>query len=214
MILYFIDLDGTIEDSKQDMSLCVNLTRKKLSLPELELYFIEKHVNKGMDELYRNCFFDYLEKNPTKYSFVKNEYEDCYFKNVCIHTKCYEGIPEAIIALSQKGKVVVVTNKPEKISRELLKKLRLTNYITDVMGGDSCAECKPSPLPLKIAAEKLNFNRVTDKVFMIGDSLGDIKTALAFDARSVWCSWGYLKELETLKADITVNSPLELINLV
>jgi len=213
MNIYFIDLDGTIEDSKLDMSLCVNMTRKKLLIPELELSYIEKHVNKGMDELYKNCFHDYLEINPNNYTQVKTEYEDCYFNNVCVHTKYYAGIPNALKELSQKGSVVVVTNKPEKISRELLRKLDLEKFITDVMGGDSCAECKPSPLPLKIAAEKLNFNKVTDSVFMIGDSEGDVKTAHAFGARSVWCSWGYLKELRTLSADIIVNSPLELINL-
>lgn len=210
MILYFIDLDGTIEDSKHDMSLCVNLVRKKLSLPEHNINFTEKHVNKGMDELYKNCFADYIENDLSKYNIVKSEYEDCYLKNVCIHTKCYEGIPAALEFLSKKGKIIVITNKPEKISRELLKKLNLSNYITDVMGGDSCEECKPSPLPLQIAAKKLNFNNVTDTAFMIGDSIGDIKTALAFGARSVWCSWGYLNELTTLKADIIVNHPSEL----
>ncbi len=213
MILYFIDLDGTIEDSKLDMCICVNLVRKKLSLAELEFNYIEKFVNKGMDELYKNCFSDYLQVNPDFYSRVKSEYENCYFENVCIHSKCYEGIPQAILHLAEKGKVIVVTNKPEKISRELLKKLNLIHLITDVMGGDTCNECKPSPLPLKIASEKLNFNIKTDKAFMIGDSEGDIKTAQAFGARSVWCSWGYLKELTTLKADFILNSPFELINL-
>lgn len=213
MIIYFIDLDGTLEDSKLDMSLCVNLTRKKLQLNEFEPSFIEQHVNKGMDELYKNCFYDYLEKNPDNYNIVKNEYEDCYFNNVCLHTRCYEGIPQALAALSQKGKVVVVTNKPEKISRELLKKLNIADYITDVMGGDSCAECKPSPLPLHIASKKLNFNKLTDSAFMIGDSVGDIKTAQAFGARSVWCSWGYLKELIGLRADFIAKQPLDLIDL-
>ncbi|MES2615056.1 MAG: HAD-IA family hydrolase [Bdellovibrionota bacterium] len=213
MKLYFIDLDGTIEDSKQDMSLCVNLVRKKLFLPEFEIEFVEKFVNKGMDELYKNCFFDYIEKNPTNYHVVKNEYEQCYFNNVCVHTKCYEGIPEALKFLSQNGKIVVVTNKPEKISRELLKKLNLSNYISDVMGGDSCAECKPSPLPLQIATEKLAFHD-KENIFMIGDSEGDVKTAQAFGVKSVWCAWGYLKELTNLKADIVLHYPLELKNLI
>lgn len=213
MILYFIDLDGTLEDSKQDMSFCVNLVREKLLLPKLELEFITQHVNKGMDELYRNCFSDYIEKTSNGYNIVKNEYESCYLENVCIHTKCYEGIPESLKFLSKQGKIVVITNKPERISRELLKKLNLLDYITDVMGGDSCAENKPSPLPLQIAAKKLNFNKVTDTAFMIGDSEGDIKAAQAFGAKSVWCGWGYLSALKTLQADIIVSKPCELINL-
>lgn len=213
MKLFFIDLDGTLENSKLDMSLCVNVVRKKLQIPEFEIGYIEQYVNKGMDELYRNCFFDFLEQNPQNYDLVKNEYEETYFNNVCVHTKCYEGIPEALSILSQHGKIVVVTNKPEKISRELLKQLHLTGFISNVMGGDTCAECKPSALPLKIAAQQLNFNSNFDVAYMIGDSEGDVKAANAFGAKSVWCSWGYFSKIN-LTPDIIVHSPQELQKLI
>jgi HAD superfamily hydrolase (TIGR01549 family) len=213
MIIYFIDLDGTIEDSKKDMTLCVNMVRKELLLESLQNNFIEQHVNRGMNELYQNCFSDFIKINEKNFEIVKNKYEECYFNNVCIHTKCYEGIEEALEALSKKGKIVVVTNKPEKISRELLRKLNLIQFITDVMGGDSCAESKPSAMPLEIASKRLNFQKHSDIAYMIGDSLGDIKTAKAFGARSVWCSWGYLSDYSIIKADYIINYPSELATL-
>ncbi len=132
---------------------------------------------------------------------------------MCEHTTCYQGIPEAVRVLSQKGKVIVITNKPEKISRQLLKKLDLLKNITDVMGGDSCSECKPSSLPLQIAAQKLNYNSKLDTAYMIGDSEGDILCAQSFGARSVWCAWGYLKQNPLLTPDIIAHSPHELHNL-
>ena len=210
MIIYFIDLDGTIENSKLDMSLCVNKVRKNLNLVEHNLEYIEPFVNQGMNDLYHKCFSDFILNNKNGFEIIKNEYELCYFKHVSDNTKCYDGIPESIEQLAKNGKVVVITNKPEHISRELLNKLSLSPFITDIMGGDSCAECKPNPLPLHIAAKKLNFNPEVDQSFMIGDSNGDIQVAKAFGAQSVWCSWGYLKELPKLKPDIIINSPLEL----
>jgi phosphoglycolate phosphatase-like HAD superfamily hydrolase len=45
---------------------------------------------------------------------------------------------------------------------------------------------------------------------MIGDSLGDVQTARAFGAKSVWCSWGYLNKLENVSADIVLDHPSQL----
>jgi phosphoglycolate phosphatase len=213
MIVYFIDLDGTIENSKRDMSLCVNAVRKQLLLEPLRLNYIEKFVNKGMRELYQNCFSDYIDTTRHGYNIVKKKYEDYYLSHACIHTTCYEGMPQTIAALSQKGKVIVVTNKPEKISRQLLKELNLLSHITDVMGGDSCSQCKPSAMPLTISANKLNFDKQTDSAFMIGDSEGDIRCAMEFGAQSVWCSWGYLKKFPNLKPDFVAHTPQDLLNL-
>lgn len=207
MNFYFIDLDGTLEDSRLDMANCVNLVRKKLSLVESNVDEIQKYVTKGMDELYRSCF---PEKYATLSEKIKQEYENCYLENVCVYTKCYLGIPQALKSLSQKGKIIVVTNKPEKASRKLLESLELAPFITDVMGGDSCPECKPSPLPLQIAAKRHGFESASHKAFMIGDSIGDIKAARAFGAKSVWCSWGYLDTLENETADIILDNPFQL----
>lgn len=209
MNFYFIDLDGTIEDSRLDMANCVNLVREKFSLPRSNVDEIQKYVTKGMDELYRSCFSEVLSDLEK----VRQEYENCYFINSCVYTKCYDGIPEAIKKLSQSGKIIVVTNKPEKISRELLKQLDLIDFITDVMGGDSCSECKPSPLPLQIAARRHGFVTGSHSAYMIGDSLGDVQAAYAFGAKAVWCSWGYLNKLENISADIVLDHPSQLENL-
>jgi phosphoglycolate phosphatase len=211
MIIYFIDLDGTIEDSKLDMIEHVQTLRKKLNLKNLQNHDIEPFVNKGMDELYKNCFSDFISLSSENYMIVKHNYEELYYNHPCIKTTCYENIPNALKILSKKGFVIVVTNKPEKISKKLLKELNVMDYITDVMGGDSCSECKPSPLPLEIASKKLNYNPSQDTAFMIGDSLGDIKTAKAFGAKSVWCSWGYLDKLPNNEIpDYILNEPHQL----
>lgn len=221
MNFYFIDLDGTIEDSRLDMSNCVNMIRKKMNLSENNVDEIQKHVTKGMDELYRKCFHDVLSVCDTDsqeykdlFNQIKTDYEDCYLRHVCVHTKCYAGIPQALQTLSRHGKVIVVTNKPEKISRALLKALNLDGFICDVMGGDSCAECKPSPLPLKIAAHRHGFIVGQHGAFMIGDSMGDVQVAQAFGAKSVWCSWGYLDQLKGLSADVVCDHPDQLAVLI
>lgn len=215
MNFYFFDLDGTLEDSRDDMANAANAIRESLGLNLRDINILKKHVNKGMHELYINCFDDYLlnsENYDLAYNKVKQAYEDNYLDNICQNTKCYDGILETIKHLSKNGKIFVVTNKPEKHSRALLKKLELSSYITDIMGGDSCPEMKPSPLPLQVIAKRHGFVFAQDKAYMIGDSTGDVIAGKAFGATTVWCSWGYNLSFGNESPDITVNHPLELLN--
>ncbi len=217
MRFYFFDLDGTLEDSRDDMANAANVVRKKLGLELRDIEILKKYVNKGMHELYLNCFDDYLSHNENfnfLYEKVKNIYEKIYLENICIHTKCYDGIENIIKQFSKNDKVFVITNKPELHSRELLKKLELYPFITDVMGGDSCAEMKPSSLPLKIVSERHGFCSSSDKAYMIGDSAGDIKSGKGFGAITIWCAWGYNPTHGFDPPHSTVNLPHELLTLV
>jgi phosphoglycolate phosphatase len=209
---FFIDLDGTLEDSKQDMTQAVSQVRQALHLSPIDVPHIEKNITRGMDELYKNCFGDYLEHHFTqRYEEVKRLYEDEYLKNCCIHTACYEGIPDAIEYLSKQGKVIVVTNKPEHISRELLKRLGLMPFIADVMGGDSCEEIKPHPLLLQIMAQKHRYQpEQGDVAYMIGDTATDVLLGQRFGIQTVWCQWGYAKSIEPHMTDFTIQRPAQL----
>ncbi len=214
MNLFFIDLDGTIEDSRQDMSDCVNLTREYLGLNYLKQDEIIPNVNQGMIELYKSCFSDFIKNNPEKLIEVQKEYENCYFKNVCKKTFLYNGIEDFIKEISTVGKLILVTNKPEHISRELLKKLNLYQFFTDIIGGDTYSECKPSPIPLQLSSQKYFFHKNKDKAFMIGDSLGDILCAKAFGAKSIWCAWGYNSEKPKTEPDFVANNPLDALHFI
>ncbi len=217
MRFFFFDLDGTLEDSREDMANSANAVRENLGLALKDVEFLKTHVNKGMHELYMNCFEDYLQNKEnfnTLYEQVKQKYESHYLENICIKTKCYSDIKEVLKILSQKDKVFVITNKPELHSKELLKKLGLLEYITDVMGGDSCAEMKPSSLPLKIVSQRHNFCSLSDKAYMVGDSSGDIKAGKSFGASTIWCSWGYNSTPGSDLPDFTVNTPKEILSLI
>ena len=61
--LVFLDLDGTIEDSRLDMAGSANAVRKNLGLPERDIESMFPFVMKGMDYLYRQCIPEALE-NP------------------------------------------------------------------------------------------------------------------------------------------------------
>lgn len=63
MTLVFFDLDGTLEDSRQDMALSINRVRADLKLAPFDLETARGLVNRGMDAL-TNAAFPELISGP------------------------------------------------------------------------------------------------------------------------------------------------------
>src|SRR5262249_36832536 len=126
MNLIGIDLDGTLEDSRADMVAAARRVRAGLGLPLRADAALRPHLDAGMDQLYRACFDDYLNACGDALAGiaqVRIAYEADYFANVAVETRLYAGIAEALSALARLGALCCVTNKPEHISRELLRAL-------------------------------------------------------------------------------------------
>lgn len=219
MKLLFSDLDGTLEDSRRDMAEAAVRVRRSLGLPPRHWEELSSLVNRGMEELYRNCFADYLAAAPTeteshrRLATVREAYDADYLANIVNHTKLYPGMGATLARVAEHARIVVVTNKPTRHSWALLEKLGVAGFISEIMGGDSCAETKPSPLPLRIAAGKLGFSESDKSRFaMMGDSAADVLAGKAFGARTLWCRWGYVTSLpEELKADVILERAEDLL---
>lgn len=186
-----IDLDGTLEDSRSDMVAIAQGLRKRLGLEDRPDHSIFPWVNRGMDQLYRSCFEDFIQDDDARLDVVRSQYESDYLENIAVETKLYPGIPLALEELAGLGSLVLVTNKPEKISRRLIEVLKVDQFISDVIGGDSMSKTKPDPLVLEEAAQRCHFHKSLGTAFMIGDTTADIQMGKAFGALTIWCEWGY-----------------------
>ena len=191
MNLVGLDLDGTLEDSRADMTAVVRRVREGLSLPAKTDEAVRPWVNKGMDPLYRACFDDYLHLNESRLAEVRKRYEADYLENVAVETRLYPGISSALERLAELGRLAVITNKPERISRRLLEVLGVDKFITVVIGGDTCPKTKPDPMVLEEAARRCGFNHADGRAVMIGDTEADMKLGRAFGATTIWAAWGY-----------------------
>lgn len=215
-----IDLDGTLEDSRDDMVSAARVVRAQLDLPQRPDAELRPWVNAGMDQLYRACFDDYLAAGgtaaePQRYAVVREAYEAEYLANVAVATRLYEGIVPALQELSQLGVLACITNKPEHISRKLLDELDIGPLFSTVVGGDTCAEAKPHPMMLTAALERVAAKLETKdlRVFMIGDTAGDMQLARSFGAHGIWCAWGYVTELKE-PPPLSARHPSELARII
>lgn len=198
--LLALDLDGTLEDSRADMVASVNRVRARFSASERSYDDVVPHVGRGMTALYLACFDDVLAGAPAgsaRFHEVRRAYEQDYLEHVAVHTRLYDGIAAALGELSALGGLVVVTNKPEHISRRLLAALSVQDRIEHVIGGDTLPVEKPDPRLLTAAQERLlegEQRHESLRAVMIGDSAGDVRMGRAFGAVTVWCAWGYVRE--------------------
>ncbi len=191
MSLIGLDLDGTLEDSRSDMAAAVHRVRARLDLPARPDEVVRPWVNRGMDQLYRACFDDYLQGSDARLAEVRARYEEDYLVNVALETRLYPGIASALARLTGLGRLAVVTNKPEHISRRLLATLGVDGAFSAVIGGDTCAATKPDPRVLEEAARRCGFDAASGHAVMIGDTAADVALGRAFGAATIWCAWGY-----------------------
>ncbi len=133
-------------------------------------------------------------------------YARAYADGIADKTTLYPGILQTLKML--RGPLAVVTNKPEALSELLLEALGIRDLFTAVVGGDSCAEAKPSPLMLEEAVR-----RCGSPVIMVGDSAGDIRMARAFGCPVVWAGWGYYDSISE-QPDATAQTPGDLPSVV
>ncbi|HNL00811.1 MAG TPA: HAD-IA family hydrolase, partial [Leptospiraceae bacterium] len=209
-LIAFFDLDGTLEDSRQDMALSINRVRETKSLPALSLEVARSLVNRGMDALTEAAFPEIIE-NQTDLKKVRALYEEDYLSHVVDHTRLYDGISSMLQGVASIGRLVVYTNKPERISRELLKRLQVLETVSGIIGGDSFPESKPSPIPMQTMADRLG---ETGARWMTGDTAADMQAARNSGARSIWASWGYISSVPEPSPDFTAKNPSDVLEFI
>ena len=120
----------------------------------------------------------------------------------------FAGVPELLARLAEEGApLAVCTNKREALARKLLRELGMEHFFAVIVGGDTCAEKKPHPAPLRLAVERAGGR---DAAVMLGDSHADMAAARAAGALPVLAAWGYVQEpLASYGAAHILHSPLE-----
>ncbi|NOH02769.1 MAG: HAD family hydrolase [Chloroflexi bacterium] len=123
----------------------------------------------------------------------------------------YDGLSEVINHLSAHHKIAIVTTNSSQNVHAFLAKHGLDNLIHAVYGVDT-----PGSKAQKISIARERFAKNGEAVFMIGDSLSDVRAARETGVTSIAVTWGH-QSLETLmlgEPDYVVNNPQSLIEVI
>jgi phosphoglycolate phosphatase len=207
------DLDGTLLDTLADISTALNRSLAEELAGQLSQAEVRTFIGGGVAALIERALgrvaggeradaVRLLERFLFHYEQTLRSGE--------IETRAYPGVAQGLAELHALGlKIAVVTNKPARVSIDLLAHLRLERWIDELVGGDSGYR-KPQPQPLLIACARLGLQ--TSQALMVGDSLTDVLAARAAEVPIVCVPYGYNGESDprTLPCDGFIESIDEL----
>ena len=211
-MLIIFDLDGTLIDSAEDLAISTNATRAHFGLPPLDASVINSYVGNGAAVLIRKAMGE--ENPPAVLEEALAFFLRYYRAHALEHTRFYPGIKEAVDELAQRGNVMtVLTNKPVRISRDILTALGVGPLFYRIYGGDSFRAKKPDPIGVATLISEANAQSA-DTV-LVGDSGVDVQTARNAGIRSVGVAWGFQPEaFDLLAPDLIVQRPEDLVRVL
>ena len=209
--LLILDLDGTLADTIESIREGVNMAMNKYGYPERSYEQVRRAIGTGARELIRLSLPE--DSSAELVDRVFRDYHAAYGETYTHCTECYEGIPESLVSLKEKGyTLAVLSNKQDVYVKELVKILLPEGLIASAAGQTDLPK-KPDPtVPLMIASE-LGF--APSETAFIGDSEVDVLTGKNAGMMTVGCSWGY-REREVLvesQADVVLDRPIELLEI-
>lgn len=211
--LVVCDLDGTLVDSVPDLAFCVDEMLSRLLRPTVGEAEVRKWVGNGVERLVSRALIGAMDGEPDRELFQQALplFLELYAANTSKRSRLFAGVEEGLNLLAARGiNLACVTNKAERYTVALMKDLGLYDRFALVLSGDSLSEKKPSPLPLRHAAQ--HFNLQAQECLMVGDSITDIRAARAADFPVVCLSYGYNHGLDirTAGPDAVIDSLAEL----
>ena len=189
--LVVFDLDGTLIDSKMDLVVSVNATRRHYALDDLDSQTVGSYVGNGVAALIRRSLGDgFSDDELARASEFFIQY---YHEHSLDFTALYPGAREVIRSIGEAGIAqAVLTNKPVRISNKILGGLNLSDAFLRVYGGNSFESKKPDPEGLLRLMEEAGSNPAS--TLMVGDSTVDVQTARNAGCLSCGVTYGFQPE--------------------
>lgn len=183
------DLDGTLVDSKRDLTASVNHIRHQFDLPVLTEQEIARFIGDGALMLIRRAIGPKATESNVQaglqmfLSYYRAHMLDC--------TTLYPGVRETIERLTD-CKLAVLTNKPVHFSCAMLDGLGIYHHFAAVYGGNSFDHKKPDPVGIFQILSDTKGNR--ERTWMIGDSAVDVLTGRNAAVKTCGVTYGYATE--------------------
>jgi phosphoglycolate phosphatase len=189
--LLIFDLDGTLVDSRADLTAGINHMRSHYGLGALSLESVSGYVGSGVRDLVERS----LRGTDVPFEEALQINRAYYNSHLTVHTTTYPGVDEGVQKLSQAGhKLALLTNKPGDASRAIIEHFGLDEFFVSVIGGGDVEKLKPEPDGVFecLAASGLD----ASSAWMIGDHHTDLEVAKNAGIKSAFAKYGFGDKLD------------------
>jgi phosphoglycolate phosphatase len=185
-LLIAFDLDGTLIDSRRDLTDSANDLIVELGGAPLTEEAIGRMVGEGAGVLVARAL---AAAGLGEVAGARERFLQIYDGRMLNVTRPYDGVLDAVHLARAHARVVVLTNKPLAPSLRILEALGMRGLFADVVGGDDPRGRKPEPAALLDMMRDAGATPAT--TMLIGDSAIDHETALRAGVQACLVTFGF-----------------------
>lgn len=204
------DLDGTLTNPKEGITKCVQHALRHFGI-ERECDELVEFIGPPLKEQ----FMKYASLSEEEGVLAVSIYRERFAPIGLFENEIYEGIIPMLETLKSRGKTMALaTSKPWVFAEKIVEKYGIAPFLSHLEGSELDGTNTDKALVIKNAMEKLGAN--IDDTIMIGDRMHDVVGAHKNGIKCIGVTYGYgnVDELTQSGADVIVNSPRELSELI
>lgn len=208
------DMDGTLLDTIEDISFCLNSVLDQHGYPTHSLDICRQMVGFGMRKLVRQALPEKAHDEAITEPLLK-EMQACYAEHWNERSRPYDGMDTLLNAIDRLSlKKAILSNKPDRFTRQCADELLAPWSFDIVMGFRETIPAKPDPQGALMIADQLGMPPAS--ILYVGDSGVDMQTAVAAGMYPLGVTWGYrpAEDLIATGARKLVSTPEEIIPLL
>ena len=198
MVLIF-DLDGTLTDSKEGITKCVQYTLKHFGI-EADCEDLLPFIGPPLID----SFMKFYGMDEGQAKIAVQKYRERFSPVGKSENKVYDGIPELLAQLKHEGiQLAVGSSKPEVFVKDILDHFDLAKYFDVIVGS-----CLDGSMVDKEDIIREVWRRIGGKeeTIMIGDRIFDVEGAKKAGVPCVAVTYGFGSESELASADFQADS--------
>ena len=185
---FIFDLDGTLLNTLDDLAASVNYALRTHGMPERTLDEVRSFVGNGVRLLMERAIPE-GSANP-RFEETFATFRAYYMEHSLDTTRPYDGIPEVIHALKQRGcRLAVVSNKFYAATQELIR--HFFPEITVAIGEHEAEGIRKKPAPDTVFEALRQLGVGKEKAVYVGDSDVDLQTACNSGLPCISVLWGF-----------------------
>ena len=169
------DLDGTLTNTLESMTYSVNLTLEEMGLSKITKDQCRLFVGNGARVLIEKSLKAAGDTDASRIEEGMEIYGRIFDRNCTYHVTPYEGIPEMLKALKDKGiQLAVLSNKPDRQTVKVVKAIFGEELFDYAQGQKEGIRRKPEPDGVWYLMEQMHVSK--EECLYIGDSEVDAAT--------------------------------------